>query len=89
MTSAPSPKTALLVGAAGGILQDVADGLAAQGCQLILFDRDEARLEEMAARLRGRVDVETVVGDITKTAEALGLRRQSLQYRIRKYGIHI
>ncbi|GAA1049511.1 SDR family oxidoreductase [Arthrobacter russicus] len=70
MTSAPSPQTALLVGAAGGILQDVADGLAAQGCQLILFDRDEARLEEMAARLRGRVDVETVVGDITKTAEA-------------------
>ena len=27
--------------------------------------------------------------NITKTAEALGLRRQSLQYRIRKYGIHI
>lgn len=27
--------------------------------------------------------------NITKTAEALGLRRQSLQYRIRKYGIRI
>lgn len=28
-------------------------------------------------------------GNITKTAEALGLRRQSLQYRIHKYGIQI
>lgn len=27
--------------------------------------------------------------NITKTADALGLRRQSLQYRIHKYGIHI
>ena len=27
--------------------------------------------------------------NITKTADALGLRRQSLQYRLRKYGIII
>ena len=27
--------------------------------------------------------------NITKTADALGLRRQSLQYRLRKYGIVI
>lgn len=27
--------------------------------------------------------------NITQTAQALGLRRQSLQYRIHKYGIHI
>ncbi|MDY3716358.1 MAG: helix-turn-helix domain-containing protein [Blautia sp.] len=27
--------------------------------------------------------------NITKTADALGLRRQSLQYRIKKYGIII
>lgn len=27
--------------------------------------------------------------NITKTADALGIRRQSLQYRIHKYGIHI
>ena len=27
--------------------------------------------------------------NITKTADALGLRRQSLQYRIHKYGIVI
>ena len=27
--------------------------------------------------------------NITKTAQALGLRRQSLQYRINKYGLQI
>lgn len=70
MTSAPSTQTALLIGAAGGILQDVADALAEQGHQLILFDRDAERLEEMAARLRQQTQVETIVGDITQTAEA-------------------
>ncbi|MEY9848535.1 SDR family NAD(P)-dependent oxidoreductase [Streptacidiphilus sp. MAP5-3] len=63
--TAPTPRTALLIGAAGGILSEVALGLAEEGHTLVLFDRDEAALEELAARLAEHTKVETVVGDIT------------------------
>ncbi|WP_329563727.1 SDR family NAD(P)-dependent oxidoreductase [Kitasatospora sp. NBC_01266] len=58
-------RTALLVGAAGGILSEVALGLAKEGHPLVLFDRDESAVKELAARLSEHTKVETVVGDIT------------------------
>jgi NAD(P)-dependent dehydrogenase (short-subunit alcohol dehydrogenase family) len=63
-------RTALLIGAAGGILQEVSLGLAKQGHPLILFDRDEATVTRLADRLGAYTKVETVVGDITDVAEA-------------------
>lgn len=58
-------RTALLVGAAGGILRDVAAGLARQGHPLILFDRDRPAVEELAADLSRYTKVEVVVSDVT------------------------
>lgn len=62
--------TALLIGAAGGILREVAAGLAAEGHALVLFDRDEAAVTALADRLGDQTKVEAVVGDITDIASA-------------------
>ncbi|MFI6403485.1 SDR family NAD(P)-dependent oxidoreductase [Streptomyces sp. NPDC050548] len=66
----PTPRTALLVGAAGGILREVALELAEEGHTLVLFDRDEDALNRLAERLAPLTKVETVVGDITDIAAA-------------------
>lgn len=58
-------RTALLIGAAGGILREVSRALADQGHSLVLFDRNEEAVNALAAELSGRTKVETVVGDIT------------------------
>ncbi|WP_307790776.1 SDR family NAD(P)-dependent oxidoreductase [Streptomyces actuosus] len=58
-------RTALLIGAAGGILSDVARGLADQGHPLVLFDRNEEAVTRLADELAGRTKIEVVVGDIT------------------------
>ncbi len=65
-------RTALVIGAAGGILRGVAAGLADRGHTLILLDRDRAAVEELAVRLGGRTEVETVVSDITDLSAAEG-----------------
>ncbi|MFH8388204.1 MULTISPECIES: SDR family NAD(P)-dependent oxidoreductase [unclassified Streptomyces] len=58
-------RTALLIGAAGGILQDVARGLAREGHTLVLFDRNEEAVNRLAAELAEQTKVDVVVGDIT------------------------
>lgn len=58
-------RTALLIGAAGGILQDVARGLAREGHTLVLFDRNEEAVSRLAAELARQTKVDVVVGDIT------------------------
>ncbi|WP_406481994.1 SDR family NAD(P)-dependent oxidoreductase [Streptomyces platensis] len=58
-------RTALLIGAAGGILQDVARGLAAEGHSLVLFDRSEEAVTRLKEELATQTKVEAVVGDIT------------------------
>ncbi|MER0242514.1 SDR family NAD(P)-dependent oxidoreductase [Streptomyces sp. 796.1] len=58
-------RTALLIGAAGGILQEVARGLAAEGHTLVLFDKDEEAVTRLAAELAAQTKTEAVVGDIT------------------------
>ncbi|MGW1074438.1 SDR family NAD(P)-dependent oxidoreductase [Streptomyces sp. NPDC002537] len=57
--------TALLIGAAGGILQDVARGLAKEGHPLVLFDRDEDAVRRLGAELAPLTKVDVAVGDIT------------------------
>ncbi|ASU78661.1 SDR family oxidoreductase [Actinopolyspora erythraea] len=65
-------RTALLIGAAGGILSQVAHGLAEEGHTLVLFDQDEKALDELSRELQQHTKVETVVGDITDIATAEG-----------------
>ncbi|GAA5028108.1 SDR family NAD(P)-dependent oxidoreductase [Streptomyces siamensis] len=63
-------RTALLIGAAGGILSEVARGLAEEGHSLVLFDRDEVAVSRLADELAERTKTEFVVGDITDIAAA-------------------
>ncbi|MEE1756038.1 SDR family NAD(P)-dependent oxidoreductase [Streptomyces sp. SP18CS02] len=58
-------RTALLIGAAGGILSETARGLAKEGHSLVLFDRNEEAVTRLADELSPRTKVEVVVGDIT------------------------
>ncbi len=69
---------ALLTGAASGIGRSLATQLAARGCHLALVDRDEAGLEETAARARqqnsrGGVKVSTQVFDLSQREGIAGL----------------
>lgn len=63
-------RTALLIGAAGGILRKVAQGLAEEGHTLVLFDRDEEAVNALARKLSLLTKTEAVVGDITDLPEA-------------------
>lgn len=58
-------RTALLIGAAGGILQNVARGLADEGHPLVLFDKNEEAVNRLGAELSSKTKVEVIVGDIT------------------------
>lgn len=68
-------RTAVLTGAASGIGEQLAHGLAARGSDLVLVDRDAQRLAGVAAAVRsahpGRT-VETLVADLADRAEVLG-----------------
>jgi short-subunit dehydrogenase len=59
--------TAIVTGAASGIGEALAHGLAARGSHLVLLDRDADRLAGVATAIRGRyppVEVDTVVVDL-------------------------
>lgn len=60
-------RTAVLTGAASGIGEQLAHGLAARGSDLVLVDRDAVRLDAVAERIRathpGRA-VETLITDL-------------------------
>ncbi len=60
-------RTAVLTGAASGIGEQLAHGLAVRGSDLVLVDRDVAGLDQVAARIRAAhpgLTVETVVVDL-------------------------
>jgi NAD(P)-dependent dehydrogenase (short-subunit alcohol dehydrogenase family) len=65
--------TALLVGAAGGILSEVALGLAKAGHPLVLLDRDADAVDELAQRLKEYAPTDAVHGDVTDLATAAEL----------------
>jgi short-subunit dehydrogenase len=60
-------RTAVLTGAANGIGEQLAHGLAARGSDLVLLDRDAERLDAVAGAIRAahpRRAVETIVVDL-------------------------
>jgi short-subunit dehydrogenase len=72
-------RTAVLTGAASGIGEHLAYGLAQRGSDLVLVDVDEARLKPVADRIRHAypgLSVETIVADLADrdTVESLGAR---------------
>ncbi|MDU0288002.1 SDR family oxidoreductase [Saccharothrix longispora] len=64
--------TAVVTGAASGMGEQVAYGLARRGCHLVLLDRDAERLAAVASRITG-VDVDTVVVDLADVAALDGV----------------
>lgn len=56
------------------------------------FDWEDCSLQSLMDDYENKIILQALEHfgyNITQTAQALGLRRQSLQYRIHKYGIHI
>jgi short-subunit dehydrogenase len=86
--------TAVVTGAASGIGEAVAHGLAARGSDLVLLDRDEARLKGVADDLRasGRT-VETHVVDLAdrdaaaRTAEAVLAAHPRIRLLVNNAGV--
>lgn len=63
--------TAVLTGAASGIGEQLAHGLAVRGSHLVLLDRDEARLDQVAGSIRDRhpgLPVRTVAVELAELA---------------------
>ncbi|WP_049973927.1 SDR family oxidoreductase [Azospirillum sp. B4] len=73
-----SKGTALVTGASSGIGATYADRLARRGYDLILVARNQARLEELAARLRTEagVAVEVLPADLANQADVLTVERR-------------
>lgn len=69
--------TAVVTGAASGIGEHLAYGLARRGSGLVLIDRDAERLAAVAGKIRG-VQVETVVADLADVAGLDGLAARVL-----------
>ena len=67
-------KIAVITGGSVGIGLAIAEGLAAEGVDLLLVARDAARLEAEAARIAGQFGVraQSVAGDV---AEMAGIER--------------
>jgi len=67
-------RTAVLTGAASGIGEQLAHGLAARGSDLVLVDRDALRLDAVAEQIRAAhpgLAVETLVADLADRAAVL------------------
>jgi 3-oxoacyl-[acyl-carrier protein] reductase len=69
-------KTAIVVGGAGSLGLAVSNRLAAEGVNLILFQRTQATLDAAATQLRAThgINVRTVAGDMTQVADVEKLR---------------
>lgn len=67
-------KVAIVTGAAGGIGSAIAEGLAAEGCRLLLADKDAGKIRTLAGRLCSRYDDDAVArpwnGDLTSPQSA-------------------
>ena len=74
-------RTAVLTGAASGIGEQLAYGLAARGSDLVLVDVDAARLKDVAARIDrvhpGR-SVQTLVADLSDRSAVEAVATQVL-----------
>jgi short-subunit dehydrogenase len=68
-------KKALITGASSGIGEALAVQLANRGCDLILAGRDQARLAQLATRLRQQVKVQVVDGDLSQASDCERLIR--------------
>lgn len=81
-------RTALVTGASSGLGAEFSRQLAARGGDLVLVARDEAALEELAARLRAehRVQVEVLAADLVSD-EGLAAVVRRLADRERPIGI--
>ncbi|MEU8228210.1 SDR family NAD(P)-dependent oxidoreductase [Actinoplanes sp. NPDC048967] len=89
-------RTAVLTGAASGIGEQLAHGLAARGSDLVLVDRDALRLDAVAERIRathpGRA-VETLVADlgdraaVLSTAAGIGERHPAIGLLVNNAGM--
>ncbi|MFG1603299.1 SDR family NAD(P)-dependent oxidoreductase [Actinoplanes sp. NPDC049265] len=66
-------KTAVLTGAASGIGEQLAYGLAQRGCDLVLVDKDAVGLKAVAGRINGAV--RTHVADLSDPSAATELGR--------------
>ena len=67
-------KSAIVTGAAGGIGSAIAEALAAEGCRLLLADKDAGKIRALADRLCGRYDDDAFAiawdGDLTSPQSA-------------------
>ncbi|AGZ42021.1 SDR family NAD(P)-dependent oxidoreductase [Actinoplanes friuliensis] len=89
-------RTAVVTGAASGIGEQVAHGLAARGSGLVLVDRDAPRLDKVAGSLRADhpdLSVETLVADLAdraaviRTAEEIRARHPVLGLLVNNAGV--
>jgi short-subunit dehydrogenase len=89
-------RTAVVTGAASGIGEQVAHGLAARGSGLVLVDRDAPRLDKVAGSLRADhpdLSVETHVADLAdraaviRTAEEIRARHPVLGLLVNNAGV--
>ncbi|WP_081737928.1 SDR family NAD(P)-dependent oxidoreductase [Arthrobacter sp. H41] len=74
--------TAVVTGAAGGMGEHLARGLAERGCALVLIDRDGAKLDAVAASLRSMFPSQTVgthVVDLSDGAAVVALAEDILE----------
>ncbi|MBL7259354.1 SDR family NAD(P)-dependent oxidoreductase [Paractinoplanes lichenicola] len=74
-------RTAVLTGAASGIGEQLAYGLAARGSHLVLIDVDAARLDPVVARIRAAhpaLTVTSLVADLADRAQVLSVATQVL-----------